>query len=72
MKWIFGLVLLTCSSGYASPCDSSYPDFCITPPPPDLDCSDIPYKSFRVLQPDPHHFDLDFDGIGCEPYYGPY
>jgi micrococcal nuclease len=47
-------------------CDPSYPDFCIPSPPPDLDCKDIPQKKFRVLQPDPHHFDGDKDGIGCE------
>ncbi len=47
-------------------CDPSYPDVCIPPPPPDLDCKDIPYRRFRVLPPDPHHFDSDGDGIGCE------
>ena len=47
-------------------CDPSYPDVCIAPPPPDLDCGDIPYRRFRVLQPDPHGFDRDKDGIGCE------
>lgn len=47
-------------------CHPSYPDFCIPPPPPDLDCKDIPRKNFKVLQPDPHKFDRDKDGIGCE------
>lgn len=47
-------------------CDSSYPDVCIPPYPPDLDCGDIPYRNFRVLPPDPHRFDGDKDGIGCE------
>jgi competence protein ComEC len=47
-------------------CDPAYPDVCIPPPPPDLDCGDIPYKRFRVLPPDPHRFDGDKDGIGCE------
>jgi len=47
-------------------CDSSYPDFCIPSPPPDLDCGDIAQKRFTVLQPDPHRFDGDKDGIGCE------
>jgi micrococcal nuclease len=47
-------------------CDPSYPDFCIPPPPPDLDCKDIPQKRFTVLSPDPHRFDGDKDGIGCE------
>ena len=47
-------------------CDPSYPTVCIPPPPPDLDCSDIPYTDFVVLPPDPHGFDRDHDGIGCE------
>ena len=47
-------------------CDPSYPDFCIPSPPPDLDCGDITHKNFEVLQPDPHRFDGDYDGIGCE------
>jgi len=47
-------------------CDPSYPDVCIPPPPPDLNCPDVPYKNFRVLPPDPHRFDGDKDGIGCE------
>ncbi len=47
-------------------CDPSYPDACIPPPPPDMDCRDVPYRRFRVLPPDPHHFDGDGDGLGCE------
>lgn len=47
-------------------CDGSYPDVCIAPYPPDLDCPQIPHRRFRVLQPDPHGFDRDQDGIGCE------
>jgi len=47
-------------------CDSSYPDVCIASPPPDLDCGDISDKKFTVLSPDPHGFDRDGDGIGCE------
>jgi micrococcal nuclease len=47
-------------------CDASYPTVCIPPPPPDLDCKDVPYKNFRVLQPDPHRFDGNRDGFGCE------
>jgi hypothetical protein len=47
-------------------CDPAYPSVCIPPPPPDLDCADIPYRSFTVLPPDPHHFDGDHDGVGCE------
>jgi hypothetical protein len=55
--------------GNAGDCAASYPDECIPPPPPDLDCGDIPYQNFRVLwnvpDPDPHHFDGNRDGIGC-------
>ncbi len=47
-------------------CDPSYPGVCIAPAPPDLDCKDIPYKRFTVLPPDPHGFDRDGDGVGCE------
>ncbi len=47
-------------------CDPSYPDACILPSPPDLDCGDVSARRFTVLQPDPHRFDGDFDGIGCE------
>lgn len=54
-------------------CHPSYPDFCIAPPPPDLDCGEIPAnrKPFRVrhdvANADPHRFDRDRDGRGCEP-----
>jgi len=47
-------------------CDPSYPDVCIPPYPPDLDCGEIEYSNFKVLQPDPHGFDHNKDGIGCE------
>lgn len=50
----------------AGNCDPSYPGVCIPPPPPDLDCKDIPYRRFKVLPPDPHHFDNNGDGVGCE------
>lgn len=47
-------------------CDPAYPDVCIPPPPPDLDCGQITPRRFRVLPPDPHRLDSDKDGIGCE------
>ncbi len=47
-------------------CDAAYPTVCIPPPPPDLQCANIPYRDFVVLDPDPHNFDPDNDGIGCE------
>jgi micrococcal nuclease len=57
----------TSGSGSAGGCDTSYPDTCIPPPPPDLDCADI-RRNVRVRQPDPHHLDGDRDGWGCESY----
>ena len=54
------------SASQGQNCDPSYPDVCIPPPPPDLDCGDIPHRNFRVLPPDPHRFDGDQDGLGCE------
>jgi len=47
-------------------CSPAYPTVCIPPPPPDLDCGQISYRRFTVLPPDPHGFDGDHDGIGCE------
>jgi hypothetical protein len=51
-------------------CAASYPTVCIPPPPPRLKCSDIPYANFLVRwdvpHPDPHHFDRDRNGVGCE------
>ncbi len=49
-----------------SDCDPSYPDNCIPSPPPDLNCDDISDRNFRVIGSDPHGFDGDNDGIGCE------
>ena len=53
-------------SGNGNNCDSSYPDFCIQPPPPTLNCSDILQRGFTVLSPDRHDLDRDGNGIGCE------
>ena len=51
-------------------CAASYPTVCIPPPPPDLNCADIPYRHFQVRwdvpDPDPHGFDGNRDGVGCE------
>ena len=47
-------------------CDSSYPEICITTYSAKLICADIPFRNFKVLLPDPHGFDSDGDGIGCE------
>ena len=50
----------------ATRCDPAYPTVCIPSPPPDLDCKDITFRRFTVLPPDPHRFDGDHDGVGCE------
>jgi hypothetical protein len=49
-------------------CNTSYPTVkpCVPNGSPDLDCKDIPQKNFPVVGPDPHGFDRDHDGIGCE------
>jgi Domain of unknown function DUF11 len=51
-------------------CHPSYPTVCIPPPPPDLDCGQISFRNFQVIytvpNPDPHNFDGDRDGVGCE------
>ena len=46
----------------------SYPDFCIPWPPPDLNCQDLPETEFTVktAEGDPHGFDGDADGLGCD------
>jgi hypothetical protein len=49
-----------------SNCDPAYPTVCIPSPPPDLDCSEISHRNFVVRSPDPHRFDGDNDGVGCE------
>lgn len=53
-------------AGGGTGCDSAYPGVCIPPPPPDLDCGDVDHRRFRVLPPDPHRFDADGNGVGCE------
>jgi uncharacterized repeat protein (TIGR01451 family) len=53
-------------------CDPHYPTSCIPPPAPDFDCADLSFRGFQVLHeptprtPDPHSFDNNFDGVGCQ------
>lgn len=54
------------SSSASGECDPSYPTLCIPPGIPDLDCADITDRYFPVLPPDPHRFDGNNDGVGCE------
>ncbi len=49
-------------------CRPEYPDFCI-PYSSKRNCKDwnnLGYYNFTVLQPDPLHYDKDFNGLGCE------
>lgn len=41
-------------------------DYLFPAPPPDLDCGTIDARSFPVRPGDPHRFDSDGDGTGCE------
>ncbi len=76
MKWLWSVIVAialalllfwSAAPSFASRnCDPSYPDVCIAPPPPDLDCKDIDHHDFKVIPPDPHDFDRDQDGVGCE------
>lgn len=52
-----------------SNCHPAYPDDCIPPAPPDLDCPSIGHR-VRVdrAHGDPHRLDADADGWGCESY----
>ena len=59
-------VQVTTTTAGQTNCSPAYPDFCIPSPPPDLDCGDIGVKNFTVYSPDPHGFDGDSDGVGCE------
>lgn len=53
------------AAGGGGTCDASYRGACIPSPPPDLDCAQVE-GPFAVVGPDPHRFDGDRDGIGCE------
>jgi hypothetical protein len=48
-------------------CDPSYLNVCIAPPPPYLNCDDVPFNNIAVVGADLHGFDgNDDDGVGCE------
>ncbi len=47
-------------------CDPSYPTICLNPGIRGLSCRDIGFANFAVVGPDPHGFDRDHDGVGCE------
>ena len=66
--WTCGRAATPQPSARSSKCDTSYPDVCIPPynQAGDLDCADVPYSNFRVVGSDPHGFDGEGDGVGCE------
>ena len=74
--WVFVVnatvvYLIACGPGDTSDrsgtdCDRAYRGVCIPYPPPDLNRGDIEYRRFVVLPLDPHGFDGDRDGVGCE------
>lgn len=64
-QWIAAF-LVDADSATNDDCDPSYPGVCIPPTPPDLDCGDVSASGFQVIGSDPHGFDADDDGIGCE------
>jgi hypothetical protein len=49
----------------SSGCDSNYSGTCVPVASYDLDCADIS-GSVDVVGSDPHGFDADGDGYGCE------
>jgi hypothetical protein len=67
---VLGMIVAGCVLLWGLParsaCDPGYPSVCIAPAPPDLDCKDVGVSGFVVTGSDPHGFDSDGDGIGCE------
>jgi endonuclease YncB( thermonuclease family) len=66
LKPQYGTPLPPGRTGPSGRCDPNYTGACIPQPPPDLDCSDISARRFRVVGTDVHRFDSDGDGIACE------
>ena len=66
--FLIAVVLLVglAACGVLGNCHPGYEGVCIPPPPPDLNCDDIDERNFAVVGTDPHGFDGDNDGKGCE------
>ena len=47
-------------------CDPNYKGACVPPDVVDVDCTQIPEKSFRSVGSDPYGLDRDGNGIACE------
>ncbi|MDP6716673.1 MAG: thermonuclease family protein [SAR202 cluster bacterium] len=54
------------SPALAEACDPSYPTICVPQDADPMTCDDIPSTPFPTLRPDPHGFDPDGDGLGCD------
>ena len=63
---ILSSLVVACDALTGKKCDPSYPDVCIPPPPPDLNCPDIQFRNFKVVGNDSHGFNGDHNGKGCE------
>lgn len=51
----------------ANGCEPAYPDVCVPPAPPVLTCEQAGVSNVLIdAGGDPHGFDSDYDGIGCE------
>lgn len=54
------------AAGARTGCNPNYSGACIPNTPPDLDCSDITARRFRVVGVDDQRFDSDGDRVACE------
>lgn len=50
----------------AAGCEPAYTDVCVPPAPPILTCAEADAWNIVIESADPHGFDTDGDGIGCE------
>lgn len=49
-------------------CHDSYQGACVPVDEGDVDCPEIGVENIDVVGPDTFNLDLDYDGIGCEPF----
>lgn len=61
-----GAISLASTPQFITGCDHSYPSICIPSDSPPLACEDISERRFAVIGSDPHEFDVDKNGLGCE------
>ena len=64
--WLLTMQTAWIAADGGGDCDDSYAGVCIPAYPPDLDCGEITERNFAVVGSDPHGFDREGDGIGCE------